>query len=185
LFDANTSATVSASEDGFVVDVTPTQLRFLLPFGEPAGAIPYAITGAGPSDFSLSGSFNLAQAIGCDDPYEPNNSVAEANTTALTIGTPLYGSGSLGGDPNDFYRFTVTEAGTHVIAIDWSDDADLDIYLRNSAGANMAGFAGATVAKPERITMNLPAGDYYVQTDFYDSAGGPCTTFKITVTPQS
>jgi hypothetical protein len=55
------------------------------------------------------------------------------------------------------------------------------MYLRSSTGANLAGFAAATGANPEKVTMTLTPGDYFVEVQWYDG-GGSCTTSKLTVT---
>lgn len=183
LFDANTAVTVTTSEPGYLIDVTPTRVRYLLPFGTGAGAVPYSITGAGPADFSLTGSATVP-AVACADSFEPNNTRATANTSGLVVGTSLYGSGQLTSDSDDYYRVTITEPGTYRFEIDWTDATDVDLIPRSPTGAVMSG-AAATAAKPERANVNITApGDYFVQVNMYDDAGGACTTYKLTVTKQ-
>ena len=181
LFDANTAVVITTAEPGYLIDQTATRIRYLLPFNQPAGAIPYSITGAGPADFSLAGSHNLATGVPCADTFEPNNTVATATQNALTVGTPLYGSGNLTSDPRDYYRFTVTEAGSYRVELDWTDATDVDVYPANAAGGLLS-TAGGTAAKPERATVTLQPGTYNVIVDMYDDAGGACTTYKLTVT---
>jgi hypothetical protein len=181
LFDANTSVTVTTAETGFLVDQTPTTLRFFLPFGQPGGAIPYTITGAGPADFNLSGSFNLTAAVACPDRFEPNNSLATATPGQLTVGTPLFGSVNFTEDPDDLYRLTITEAGSYRVSVDWSDAADVDVYPTTLAFAPLS-TAGGTASKPENATVTLAPGTYLVYVNMYDDAGGACTTYRLSVT---
>ncbi len=182
LFDANTAVDVTTSEPGFLVDVTPTRVRYLLPFGSASATVPYAITGAGPADFSLAGTFN-APTVACADGNEPNNTPATANATALVPGTPAFGSVNFTTDPDDWYRFTISTAGSYRVLLDWSDGADVDVYPVNSAGAAVS-TAGGTAAKPEAASVNLAAGTYFIYVNMYDSAGGACTTYQVSVTRQ-
>jgi hypothetical protein len=187
LFDANTAATITGGETGFVLDVTPTRLRYILPFGTGVGPIGYSITGAGPANFNLSGTFNLPTAIPCPDTANEgatgNDTFATATAGVLAVGTPAYGSGSFNTDPHDWFSFNVAEAGSYRVRLDWGDGTDADVYLTNAAGVNLAGFAGATGANhPENITMTLQPGTYLAHVELYDSAGGPCMTFKLEVT---
>jgi hypothetical protein len=183
LFDANTSVEVETATPGFLVDVTPTRVRFLLPFGTQPGPISFSITDAGPADFSLSGTFNLTTAVPNADAYEPNQTRATANATALTPGTPVFGSVSLDNDSDDYYKFTITTAGAYEFVLDWDNDSDLDMIPRSATGGVLSGSA-ATGAKPEHVTLNLQPGDYYVQINAYDNAGGAWSTYKLTVTKQ-
>jgi hypothetical protein len=180
LFDANTAVAVTTTEPGFLIDVTPTRVRYLLPFGTPAGPIPYAITGAGPADFSLSGNSNVP-AIPCTDAFEPNNTLGAANTTALTVGGSVYGGANLTTDVDDIFRFTVTEAGSYELRVDWSDGTDVDVYPLSAAG-NLLSTAGGTAAKPEVATVTMAPGNYFAVVEMYDDAGGACTTYKLTLT---
>lgn len=184
LFDANTSATITGGETGFVLDVTPTRLRYILPFGSGVGPIGYSITGAGPADFDLSGTFNLTTAIPCPDPHaEPNQTALTATAGVLGVGTPAFGSGSFTNDPEDWFSFNIAEAGEYRVRLDWGDATDADVYLRNSAGVNLAGFAGATGSNhPENITMTLQPGTYIAEVELYDAGGGACMTYKLEVT---
>jgi hypothetical protein len=184
LFDANTSVTVSGtSEPGFFADQTPTRARYILPFGSPAGQVTYAITGAGPADFALNGTFTTTTAVPCADSYDAtkNDTPATATAGALTVGTPLFGAASFANDPFDFYKVTITEAGNYEFKIDWSDGSDIDVYPARTTGALLS-TSGGTSAKPEVSTVALTPGDYLARIDVYDDAGGSCLTYKLTVT---
>ena len=182
LFDANTSASITTSSPGYLIDQTPTRIRYLLPFGLPAGPVAYSITNAGPADFNLSGTFNLTAAIANNDIFEPNNTLAAANATALAVGTPVYGSISLASDDEDFFKFTVTTAGDYIFTLTWNNGSDIDMYVRSAAGTNLTAFDAATGSKPETVTRTLQPGDYIVQVEAYDDAGGPRSTYLLTVT---
>jgi hypothetical protein len=181
LFDANTAVTVTAAETGFVVDQTPTTLRFFLPFGQPTASIPYSITGAGPADFNLSGNFNLSAPIACADRFEPNNTLSTATAGQLAPGSPVFGSLNFTTDPEDLYRVVITEAGQYRFTVDWSDAADVDMAPLTTAGGLLSA-AGGTAAKPENATVTLQPGTYLGYVLMYDDAGGACTTYRLSVT---
>jgi hypothetical protein len=185
LFDANTSVVVSGTtEPGFFVDITPTRARYILPFGSPPSALTYAITGAGPADFSLNGGFTTTAAVPCADSYDTpsNNAPAGATAGALLPNGSVFGGANFSNDTDDFYKVTITEAGNYRFTLDWSDGADVDLIPYRANGSLLSG-AGATSAKPEVANVNsLTPGDYFVQVNVYDGAGGACTTYKLSVT---
>ena len=184
IFDANTSVVLSGtSESGFLVDQTPTRVRYLLPFGSPAGPVNYAITNAGPADFALNGTFTTTAAIPCSDAYDTpsNNAPAGATAGALLPGGSIFGGASFANDPDDWYKVTITEAGNYRFTVDWSDGEDVDLIPYRASGALLSG-AGATSAKPEVVNVNnLAAGDYFIDINMYDGAGGACVTYKLSV----
>jgi hypothetical protein len=184
IFDANTSVVVSGtSEPGFVVDITPTRARYILPFGNPPGPVTYAITNAGPADFSLNGSFTTTAVVPCADSYDTpsNNAPGGATTGALVPNGTVFGAANFSNDTDDFYKVTITEAGNYRFTVDWSDGADTDLIVYRANGSFLS-TSGATSAKPEVASVNnVAAGDYFVQINMYDGAGGACTTYKLSV----
>ncbi|MFI5381185.1 MAG: clostripain-related cysteine peptidase [Tepidisphaerales bacterium] len=114
------------------------------------------------------------------DAYEPNDTL----NTATDLGA-LSGPSSL---PNlsihsttdvDYYKLTLGAAGTaaNYVQIDFSDAAgDLDMQLLDSQGNVLATSNGTSDS--ERVSLNLPAGTYYVGVYGYN---GATNTYAMTI----
>jgi len=188
LFDDDATLETDSDDPGFLTIVSPTRAELVLPFGQGA-AVNYTIGNAGENQFSLSGMYTMAEGLPFNDDYEPNDSPATSSNALIPDGTPLYGAvGSA--DADDFYTLTVTEAGVYTIELDWTDDADMDVYLLNSAGTLSAcadDFVSCTMATgnhPERGTSkNLAPGTYRLYVNLYDG-DGPSSTYRLIVNRQ-
>ena len=139
----------------------------------------------------------------CADSYDTpsNNAPGGATTGALLPGGSVFGGASFNSDPDDWYVVAITEPGNYRFTVDWSDGADVDLIPYRASGALLSA-AGATSAKPEVANVNnLVAGNYFIQINMYDDAGGArqlagqraprrtrhdgaggaCTTYKLSV----
>jgi hypothetical protein len=86
----------------------------------------------------------------------------------------VFGGANIDSDPDDFYKVTITDAGNYRFTVDWSDGTDVDLIVYRSNGSFLS-TSGATSAKPEVASVNtVAAGDYFVQINMYDGAGGAC-----------
>lgn len=187
LFDADAELGVETDDPGYLKIVSANRAEYILPYGQAAGNLRYSVANAGPDQFELTGTYAMAEGTPMMDPHEPNNSPATSSSALVPDGTPLYGSVS-GADADDFYTLTVTEAGVYDVVLDWTDHADLDVYVTNAAGTlracsdDFVGCAMATGANPERgVTRELAPGTYRIYVSLYEG-DGPTTTYRLTVT---
>ncbi|MEZ0230118.1 MAG: pre-peptidase C-terminal domain-containing protein [Planctomycetota bacterium] len=109
-----------------------------------------------------------------DDAYEANNDRASAK--ALVAGTH-----SLVSQDDDWFKVTLTAAGTITAKIDFRNaESDLDLYLQNGTGTELA--KSDSTADGETVTKSaLAAGTYYVQVKKYSGARS-LYTMTLTVT---
>ncbi len=126
------------------------------------------------------------------DRYEPNNSRLE--TAARTVGA--INSPNLGpvgpetviqdltietSNDDDFYRFYMpaTGTGSDFVRIQFPhNQGDIDMYLRNDAGAQLDG--SFSVSNTEEISLSgYPAGWYVVEVYGYNGATSPDITLTI------
>jgi hypothetical protein len=147
----------------------------------------------------LTASSFTGQTNPLTNEVEPNDSPATARQVTLTsviIGTVSQSAlanvgntlipGIFVVDPTveDWYRFTMASAGTVTITLSFQNyaDADLDLYLMNSTGTDLAAsnsFSGddnllTTHAQLEYIqVIDLPAGTYTIGVDGYATPAGP------------
>jgi len=103
-----------------------------------------------------------------DDEYEANDSRAKASNLGTIASSQTYSNLVAGMFANqDWYKFTLAEAGTSNSSIELtyahnSKTADVNLYLYNASGKQLATSTGATGA--EKISLaGLAAGTYYVK----------------------
>ncbi|MDN3637680.1 S8 family serine peptidase [Simiduia curdlanivorans] len=112
------------------------------------------------------------------NPYQPNNDFATAQAIAnpVTVGgfvTDLSGTGNADNgdrfetipDETDIYAVSLLQGQKILLEIsDWAADVDLDLYLYDSAGAEVAYSIGESDV--ELVTV-AASGDYFVQVFAY------------------
>jgi hypothetical protein len=155
---------------------TPTELAVLLPFT--ATELEYSFEGFGAdASVTVAGAVAVSGAP-VNEPGEPNDTRATAKPGEFN--TDIFGSLS-SSDVDDYYVFTVTEAGDYDFNLDWNDDSDVDMIPRNATGGALSG-AAATGAHPEHVALTLQPGTYYVQVNMYARDGDlDATTYTLRV----
>jgi len=137
----------------------------------------YGYLGATNPSYSLS--INLARPL-ADDAYENNDTFATARplgtlTSAVTI------SGLVMADGHDWYRFTMSGAGTSsdfVAVSSASTQGDLDLELYNASGTRLA--ISQSPTNNERLSLaGRAAGTYYVHVYGYGGAITPSYVLQI------
>ena len=112
---------------------------------------------------------------GISSETENNGSIATANGP---VGDGRAVSGTLSSSSDDdYFWLDVDAAGTITISVAIGSSADLDWYLYNSAGTQVA--RGYTVSNPEVGSYNASVGRYYVRVDGYL---GATSSYTLTVT---
>ncbi|MFO7609473.1 MAG: S8 family serine peptidase [Candidatus Krumholzibacteriia bacterium] len=106
---------------------------------------------------------------------EPNGDIASADGP-VGPGSAVSGALSSSSD-DDYFWFDVGTAGNVNISLAIGSGADLDWYLYNSAGTQVA--RGYTTANPEVGSYNAAAGRYYLRVDGYL---GATSSYTVTVT---
>jgi len=115
------------------------------------------------ADVNWRAELSFVQAL------EPTRFDNAGNTlaTAFNIGSNVRGGGvyreRVGGtgDPNDYYRFSVSTATTAVLSLQELGD-NLDLQLLSGTGDVLATSAEGSLT-PESITQELTAGEYYIR----------------------
>lgn len=105
-------------------------------------------------------------------------SVTVSNTITVTNVTELFKSNvSNTGTRSKYYYIDVTAAGTIDLSLTWDTTSDLDMFLYDPAGTEVA--RAYTTAKPETISYSATTtGTYKVKVDAYSGSG----TFTLTAT---
>ncbi len=121
----------------------------------------YGVSGVKNSNYSLE--INPGGAV-TDDIYEDNESPGAATDLGVLRTTRTISNLSLR-DGNDYYKFTMTQAGaaTDAIQISFNNTrGNLQLQLLNASGTVLAG--SATTSNTERISLRgRPAGTYFVR----------------------
>jgi hypothetical protein len=119
---------------------------------------------------------------GCEDSYEANNTLSNANTSAFSVlGSSIY-TRSINGtihDANDedFYRLNLTVAGTVIINLP-NPPANYDLELLNAAGQRVD---FSTTSGSESVSfecMGNETGYYYIHVYGYQGANS-CTQYEL------
>jgi len=106
---------------------------------------------------------------------EPNGDIASSNGP---VGTSTAVSGTISSSSDDdYFWFDVSTAGNVNISVAIGSSADLDWYLYDSAGTEVA--RGYTTANPEVGSYNAAVGRYYLRVDGYL---GATSSYTLTVT---
>lgn len=135
-----------------------------------------------PITLPTTGSITVGAGLpGTDDP-----------NTAPAIPIPGVGSSVTfwdNGDPfaaqvfseDRIYAINMPAAGNITFALDWSNDADVDILFVDGAFANVIPcYGGATGSQPENVTCALPAGTSFLIANLF--AGTAPSVLRWTVT---
>ena len=105
---------------------------------------------------------------------EPNGDIASSNGP---VGSGVAVSGALSSSSDDdYFWFDVTTAGNINISLAIGSSADLDWYLYNSAGTQVA--RGYTTSNPEAGSYNASVGRYYLRVDGYL---GATSSYTLTI----
>jgi hypothetical protein len=182
-FDADTRVEYAAIGGGNIVHLLPntaTTIRGALPFGMNAGdTITYYIINADPMPGKVWGGEYVLGADAADT--DSFGAAANARLTAPLMQENVDVFGTLStADPAVWHRFVVTTAGDYTMTVDWSDNSDVDAWIRNATGGSV--LARATAAKPETGTVTLTPGTYYVNLDMYEAATAGNTYYRIRLT---
>ncbi len=118
----------------------------------------------------------------CDDDCDVPANDTCANAIPLTLGTPVQGgittaSAGLYGDPDVWYQFTVTEAGTYAIDIEetagnWQPYFDVLPSCSSTSSQRLTG-------SRTHAAMEFAAGTYYIAVTRYDSASLGAFSLKV------
>ena len=98
--------------------------------------------------------------------------VRQASATALT--TSMLSAA----DPDDAVTVILPEDGNWDFTLDWSDAADIDLWVADEPFDN-ALLTALTSAQPEHTSGNLPAGTYRIWVQNYAADG--ISTWRLTV----
>lgn len=104
--------------------------------------------------------------------------VTVSNTITVTNVTERFKNYvSNSGTRSKNYYIDVTATGTITLSLTWDTTSDLDMFLYNPAGTEVA--RAYTTAKPETITFNATTtGTYMIKVDAYSGSG----TYTLTAT---
>ncbi|MDP6634240.1 MAG: pre-peptidase C-terminal domain-containing protein [Phycisphaerae bacterium] len=140
-----------------------------------------AVTGAGDTAGTTSGSFTLYVNNIDNDRFEPNDSAAAAHDFGA-LASPLTESGLICGT-QDWYEFTMLDVGgpTDEVTITFSQsEGDLDIGLRELDGSLL--ISSTTSTDNETVSLDgIPAGTYHVQVVPFSGAFNP--NYSLTIDP--
>lgn len=122
---------------------------------------------------SLQTPGNVVIGPATGEANEPGNN-ARAGATALgtvAVNDSIVRFGTISSaDAFDWYSFTGGDSLNVSLLFQGNGaNPDIDVYLRDSAGVNLGGFAGATLANPEVVARRTAyTGTFHVRIDFYD-----------------
>lgn len=104
--------------------------------------------------------------------------VTVSNTISVTNVTERFKDNvSNSGTRSKYYYIDVTAPGTVSLSLTWDTTSDLDMFLYNPSGTEVA--RAYTTSKPETITFNATAtGTYQIKVDAYSGSG----TYTLTAT---
>jgi hypothetical protein len=113
------------------------------------------------------------------DPYEPNNTFAEAYS--INSGT-TYSSYIYSSTDNDYYKFNVTSGQAISVSMTPPSDKDYDIKLYNPSQSQVAISQNGT-GSTENINYSASAtGNYYVNVYGYNGTYSTATKYNLIVT---
>lgn len=121
-----------------------------------------------------NGSYNLTakayDAAGNNTTSSPVAVTVSNASSASTITERFTGNVSSSGTANAYYYIDVTDPCIVLLNLSWSTTADLDVYLFNPSGTQVAKAAGTS--KPETIAYNATTtGRYKIQVKAYSGSG--------------
>jgi len=162
------SATIGATGESFVssgrvdcsVDLT----------GAAPGAWDVVVTNPDTGSGRLAGGFGVTAPAGSGDSYEPNDTIADAFgplQAGVTYSSYVWSSGD-----QDYYRLSVPAGCASLTANLTSVPAgcDYDLYVYNSAGAQVGSSTNADSAD-EKVSLSAPgAGTFYLKVDPYSGS---------------
>jgi hypothetical protein len=114
------------------------------------------------------------------DANEPNNDLPEATPRTLPVDEWVSVDEDL--DRSDYFILNLAAETTINFNVDWNyPDADVDVYIYDSGGADTGLYGCATGDVPEACTHTLGAGTWYIEIYVWDGHGhGWLTTwFKM------
>lgn len=118
----------------------------------------------------------------CATAYEPNESLAAAATIPLS--TTISGAISSSTD-NDYYKVSVTTAGTHAFNLVGPAGVDYDMTIFNSAGTQIGAGTGTTATESVSLS-GLAVGTYSIRVFGYNGANSTsCYTLNVARTGAS
>lgn len=117
---------------------------------------------------------DFVASTGTTDPYEPNETIAQAY--GIVSGT-IYNSYIYTTTDVDYYKFTVSTGKSISISLT-NLPADYDLYLYNSAGTQVAKSENGSTTS-ETITYTAAIGTYYVKVIGYSGAKSTTTKYAL------
>lgn len=146
------------------------------------GVTNYLRTAGGAYTWSIDGTGSVTTPT--DDSYENNDTFSTASNLG-TLTASITFNNLVMADGNDWYRFTLSSAGTtssSVTISSTSTQGDLDLELYNSAGTRISVSEGST--NNESLSLNsLAAGTYFARVFGYQGANTP--NYSMVITPGS
>ncbi len=122
------------------------------------------------TSYSLSLGFTASDLAG--------NSLATARSVTLGSTAQVFNDTIGNGDPNDYYRFTLTDSRNFQLGLSGLT-SDADVQLINSAGTVIGGSYG--IGSSESVAQQLTAGTYYVRV--YPYSGSTSYNLSLSANP--
>jgi pre-peptidase len=193
-FGADQAVTLSRSEDGTTITVLPQPA-----FPDPTEIPPTAKFRTGTIDSVEAGYIPgvplvlpttdsvlipLLDTVPGHDapgtaPVIPTPALGQTSAffdTGKFTGTDITGDSDPANGPSaQYYQFTMTEAGSVNITLNWpaSSVADLDLVLCSDPSCSAPNTVAAGASHPESGDYNLAAGTYYIVAVFFASTAPP------------
>ncbi|HQR09287.1 MAG TPA: leishmanolysin-related zinc metalloendopeptidase [Gemmatales bacterium] len=146
------------------------------------GVTNYTRSAGGAYTWSIDGAGSGTTPT--DDSYENNDTLSTASNLGTLTATSTINNLVMA-DSNDWYRFTLSTAGTtssSVAISSTSTQGDLDLELYNSAGTRIGVSEGST--NNESLSLDgVSAGTYYVHVIGWQGAVTP--NYSMVITPGS
>jgi len=172
----NDDISLNSNRDSrFTVNLTAGQTYYF-------GVTNYVNTASGAYTWSINGAGTTTTPT--DDSFENNDTLSTAyNLGTLTTVRTI--SNLVMADTYDWYRFTLSTAGTSSSSVNItssSSQGDLDLELYNSTGSRIGN--SDSPSNNESLSLNgIAAGTYYVRVLGYQGATTP--TYNMAITPGS
>ena len=195
-FDADTRVAFGAVET-FVdsLQTTPDSIKFIVPGVGVTGARSFLITGIGPSQVALAGTFTMSRADFLDPNDPASDDPATAPTAAGNIDFFDVLSGTCtdgvvtdpGDDCDDFFVVSnpLARPDTITVRLDWTQTATVDVdilWCRTVTCSSVTAGGGATSAKPENSTVIIPANTtWYLWINLFGPDGTSHVVYRARV----
>ena len=154
----------SLSEDGQSITFTSA----------PGYSGPITITGVeldflpgAPVDLTSNETFTVGTDCGFTNQDDPFSAAPPVNSPALGTVFSFFDAGNIA--VFQYYVLNVGQAGNYSIELHWNNTSDVDLVVYD-AGTLDALCVGFTLNNPEVCTLDLPVGQYYLESGLYSGA---------------